>query len=84
MSEQLLLTAKPHDNHYLFSDYYLDNRVRERREWSETDVREGFEKMAGLWEKRKSALLHANESQTESDWIRPRRSSTPTPCRSST
>ena len=71
MPEQLLLSAKPHDNHYLFSDYYLDKRVRERREWSETDVREGFEEVAGLWEERKSALPHANESQTESDWIRP-------------
>ena len=50
MPEQLLLTTKPHDNHYLFSDYYLDNLVRERREWSETDVREDFEKVAGLWE----------------------------------
>ncbi len=71
MPEQLLLTAKAHNNHYLFSDYYLDNRVGERREWRETDVRAGFEALAELWQQRKSALIHANEAQTEADWIRP-------------
>ncbi len=71
MPEQLLLTAKAHDNHYLFSDYYLDNRVGERPEWRDADVRSDYEALVELWQQRKSALLHANESQTEADWIRP-------------
>ena len=40
---QLTLGPKPHNNHYLFSDYYLDNRVQERREWRETDIRVGVQ-----------------------------------------
>ena len=45
--------------------------MRRAQEWSEADVRAGFEKLAELWEQRKSALIHANEAQTEADWIRP-------------
>ncbi|MCO6450224.1 MAG: Eco57I restriction-modification methylase domain-containing protein [Caldilineales bacterium] len=68
---QLTLQLKPHNNHYLFSDYYLDNRVSERREWREADVRSAFKALAGLWHERKAALTHANEAQTEEDWIKP-------------
>jgi len=76
MPQQLTLREKPHSNHYLFSDYYLDNRLSGRREWLQADgpvadAQAGFERLAGLWKERKSALEHANESQTEEDWIKP-------------
>ena len=30
---QQLAFEETHRNHFLFSDYYLDNRVRDRPEW---------------------------------------------------
>jgi hypothetical protein len=60
-----------HRNHYLFSDYYLDHRVAGRREWREAEVQPQLAALAALWQLRKAALLNANESQTEADWMRP-------------
>jgi hypothetical protein len=45
---QLLLALKPLNNHYLFSDYYRDNRMQERREWSETYVRAALSTLVEL------------------------------------
>ncbi|MCB0003757.1 MAG: N-6 DNA methylase, partial [Anaerolineae bacterium] len=71
MTHQPELPFVTHRNHYLFSDYYLDNRVAERREWRDSDARSAFDAVSQLWQARRSALLNANEAQTESDWIRP-------------
>lgn len=71
MTYQPELSFVIHRNHYLFSDYYLDHRVAERREWREFDARPAFDALSQLWQARRSALINANESQTETDWIRP-------------
>ncbi|MCB9140939.1 MAG: Eco57I restriction-modification methylase domain-containing protein [Anaerolineales bacterium] len=71
MTHQPELSFVTHRNHYLFSDYYLDNRVAERREWRDSDAQPAFDAVSQLWQARRSALLNANEAQTESDWIRP-------------
>ncbi len=58
-----------HRNHFLFSDYYLDNRVRERPEWRAADAQAAFGEITNLW--RAYRPEQANEAQTEVDWIRP-------------
>lgn len=73
MPSQMPLSLRPHHSHshYLFADYYLDNRVADRPEWRETDVQEGLAALAALWAQRQADLLNANEAQTEEDWIKP-------------
>jgi hypothetical protein len=62
-----------HRNHFLFSDYYLDNRVRDRPEWRAADtagdVTAAMAEIAELW--RQFQPEHDNEAQTEDEWIRP-------------
>lgn len=55
--------SETHRNHFLFSDYYLDNRVRERPEWQAADARAAFEAIAVLW--RRFTPQQDNEAQTE-------------------
>ena len=38
-----------HRNHYLFADYYLDRRSRERQEWREADAGLAFAAITALW-----------------------------------
>jgi hypothetical protein len=57
-----------HRNHYLFSDYYLDNRLSEQPEWTAADDT-ALPTFAALLAGFQGA--GANESQTEADWIRP-------------
>ena len=58
-----------HRNHYLFADYYLDRRSRERQEWREADAGSAFATITALW--RRFKPQGDNEAQTEADWIRP-------------
>ena len=63
------LSLLGHHNHFLFSSYYLDHRVRERPEWRAGEVAAAFERITELW---RAYLPNGdNESQTEHDWIRP-------------
>jgi hypothetical protein len=39
---------KPHRNHFLFSDYYLDHRIAGLREWQDADPRQALERIAAL------------------------------------
>ena len=64
-SQQPLLS---HRNHYLFSDYYLANRLPEQPEWA-ADVAPALADLTALW--RSYQPQADNESQTEADWIRP-------------
>jgi hypothetical protein len=57
-----------HRNHYLFSDYYLANRLHEQPEWA-ADVSAALAEFTALWCGYKPQA--DNESQTEADWIRP-------------
>ena len=58
-----------HRNHYLFADYYLDRRTRDRQEWREADAGSTFAAVTALW--RRFKPQGDNEAQTEADWIRP-------------
>ena len=57
-----------HRNHYLFSDYYLANRLQEQPEWA-ADISPALADFTALW--RSYQPQADNESQTEADWIRP-------------
>ena len=60
-------SLQTHRNHYLFSDYYLANRLREQPEWGR-DVSATLAEFTELW--RGYSPQADNESQTEVDWIR--------------
>lgn len=64
LTQQALQT---HRNHYLFSDYYLANRLPEQPEWT-ADLSETLADFTALW--RSYHPQADNESQTEADWIR--------------
>ncbi|MFO7918896.1 MAG: hypothetical protein R6V13_12550, partial [Anaerolineae bacterium] len=59
-----------YDNHSLFSDYYLQERLPDHAAWSE-DVSEAWEAARALYRKKKGILEGANEAQTEAEFIRP-------------
>ena len=69
MASPIQRTLQTHRNHYLFADYYLDNRVMEQSDWQTVDVTAVFSEIAALW--RAFTPHHDNESQTEEEWIRP-------------
>jgi len=62
-----------HRNHFLFSDYYLNELLPRQPVWreAEAEAREALEAITELYDQRASALPHYNESQTEEHWIRP-------------
>ncbi len=57
-----------HRNHYLFSDYYMANRLPEQPEWAAAAAG-ALADFTALW--RDYSPQADNESQTEADWIRP-------------
>ena len=65
---QLPLQDKPHRNHFLFSDYYLDHRIRERAEWvaERAAALAAKERIRDLW--RGFTPDSDNEAQTEQEW----------------
>lgn len=70
-ADQLQLVPERHRNRFLFSDYYLDNRVQQRPEWKAIDAEIGT-KLKGIavtWET--FTPQGDNETQTEREWIWP-------------
>jgi hypothetical protein len=57
------------ENRSLFSDYYLKERLGDRREWNE-DIGRHFKKTKDLYEKIKNRLPTLNESQAEAQFFR--------------
>lgn len=60
-----------HQNHYLFSDYYLNEILSEHGDWKGVDVKKPFEDLAELYKGVKDLLPGSNEAQTEERFIRP-------------
>lgn len=61
-----------HRNHYLFADYYLDNRIRSRRDWpADADARATYRHLQQLWADFRPHAAGSNEAQTEQRWIQP-------------
>jgi hypothetical protein len=67
---QLTLAAPPHRNQQLFSDYYLNVTLPQRRDWQElvSVARPVMEQIAALFA---VYVPSANEAQLEADLIRP-------------
>ena len=68
MTNLIQQALQTHRNHYLFSDYYLANRLDEQPEWT-ADLSEVLADFTALW--RGYQPQADNEAQTEADWIRP-------------
>jgi hypothetical protein len=62
MNSPVQQALQTHRNHYLFSDYYLANRLQEQPEWA-VDLSLALADFTALW--------HSYQPQTEADWIRP-------------
>ncbi|MBI1882536.1 MAG: hypothetical protein HYR94_30550, partial [Chloroflexi bacterium] len=58
-----------HRNHYLFADYYLDNRVMDQPDWPTGETTTVLAELTRLWTA--FSPHHDNEPQTEEEWIRP-------------
>jgi len=61
---------RPYTNQGLFSEHYLETRLRETSEWQE-DFEPQRRKLLELYEKKKELLKNANEAQTEEEFIQP-------------
>jgi len=68
--QQLSLLLETHRNHYLFSDYYLDNLLPRRLDWQEATA-EAQRAMKRLQTIYAAFTPTENEAQTERDWVRP-------------
>lgn len=74
-SENLLLSIirKAHQNHKLFSDYYLEQILpKEPTLWVDAPkIEESFQKIEELYRKYKRDFLTLSEAQLERDFIQP-------------
>lgn len=62
----------PYTNSSLFSNHYLENRVKQHREWQEdATVQAAFERLKALYSKEKELLRSYNEAQLEKNFIQP-------------
>jgi type I restriction-modification system DNA methylase subunit len=70
---QIALPLETHRNHFLFSDYYLNEVLPRQPVWrhAEAGAQEALAAIAALYEQRADALPHYNEPQTEAHWIQP-------------
>ncbi len=68
--QQLSLHLETHRNHYLFSDYYLENLLPRRLDWQggTAEARRAMERLQTIYA---AFTPTENEAQTERDWIRP-------------
>lgn len=58
------------ENRSLFSDYFLNERLDQKKEWKE-DVSASFQKILQIYSEKKEALPSYNEAQTEKEFIQP-------------
>ena len=61
---------RPYTNQGLFSEHYLETRLRESPEWRE-NLEPLRAKLRELYDKKKELLEDANEAQTEEEFIQP-------------
>ncbi|MFD3005204.1 Eco57I restriction-modification methylase domain-containing protein [Thermus tengchongensis] len=65
-----LFRKRPYRNQGLFSEHYLEVRLRETPEWSE-DPEPVRRELLELYRSKRAILENANESQTEEEFIQP-------------
>ncbi|RLC61099.1 MAG: hypothetical protein DRI80_09550, partial [Chloroflexota bacterium] len=70
---QLALPLETHRNHYLFSDYYLNELLPHQLVWREVEAeaQEALESITRLYDQKADALPHYKEAALEQEWIRP-------------
>ncbi|MGH7664267.1 MAG: Eco57I restriction-modification methylase domain-containing protein, partial [Gemmatimonadaceae bacterium] len=68
-----IAAARAHNNRQLFSNWFLDDRLRRDALWSESSESANAvrEELRTRLRKQEAALERANEAQTETRWIRP-------------
>lgn len=72
MSQQGLFETIPHENHFLFSDHYLDNILPRLEAWNRIEeIAEIQEKLRKLYLKVGKGLAASNEAQLERDFVQP-------------
>jgi len=63
---------KAHNNKELFSNYYLEERLPDRKAWQEPDgLTQAYQEISELYEEKKDILKSTKEAQTEEEWIKP-------------
>jgi type I restriction-modification system DNA methylase subunit len=72
-ARQLALPLETHRNHFLFSDYYLNEVLSRQAAWRKVkaEAEEILHALAQRYGAQADALPHYNEAQTEEHWIRP-------------
>jgi hypothetical protein len=72
-STQISLGLSSHNNHYLFSDHYLNHILKSDSRWKDAvDTGDDFLAwVTALYEKEKEQLAHYNEGQLEEHWFKP-------------
>jgi len=59
----------PYTNN-LFSNHFLEERLENLDEWEQVEIKEEFEKIRALWDKKKRYLKNnPNEDNTQEEWI---------------
>lgn len=58
------------ENRSLFSDYFLSERLDQKKEWKE-DISAPFQRILQIYYEKKEALPSYNEAQTEKEFIQP-------------
>jgi hypothetical protein len=70
LMQPVLASLVKHNNQQLFSDYFLDKILPKEEAWLALSA-EAEPVMSALQERFARFATHANESQTERDWIQP-------------
>ena len=72
-AHQLVLPLETHRNHYLFSDYYLNELLPRQAVWreAEAEARQALEAVTAKYHEVADALPHYSEAAAEQEWIRP-------------
>lgn len=71
---QLSLNLSSHNNHFLFSDHYLDDILRRTPLWQREIVPQAesfFTWLKALYQKEKAQLPQYKEAQLEENWLKP-------------
>jgi len=69
--DQLALALGPYSNRNLFSDHFLEQVLPEWPEFGATRSADLLEDLSSLWHAERSALIAANEAQTEERFVKP-------------
>ena len=72
-SVQISLGLSSHNNHYLFSDHYLNHILKGDPRWTAAIAAGNsfLSWVTELYQQEQAQLVHYNESQLEAHWFKP-------------